>query len=104
MNLNFMKKLLSTTLTILLLVGAVPFEAVAQSGQPGYSGQGAALSAQELQQLVAPIALYPDSLVMQLRISWPALCCLHSCARIRAITSWVTAASCGEPATHSLAL
>jgi hypothetical protein len=65
MSANFTKQLLSTTLTILLLVGAVPFEAVAQSGQSGYSGQGAPLSAQELQQLVAPIALYPDSLVAQ---------------------------------------
>ena len=34
--------------------------------RPGYSGQGAPLSADELQQLLAPIALYPDSLVAQI--------------------------------------
>ena len=36
-----------------------------QPDQAGYSGQGAPLSADELQQLVAPIALYPDALVAQ---------------------------------------
>ena len=59
------KQLLSTTLSVLLLMGAAPFEAGAQSGQPGYSGQGVPLTADELQQLVAPIALYPDALVAQ---------------------------------------
>ena len=59
------KQLLSTTLSVLLLMGAAPFEAAAQSGQPGYSGQGVPLTADELQQLVAPIALYPDALVAQ---------------------------------------
>jgi hypothetical protein len=59
------KQLLSTTLSVLLLIGAAPFEAGAQSGQPGYSGQGVPLTADELQQLVAPIALYPDALVAQ---------------------------------------
>ena len=34
-------------------------------GRAGYSGQGAPLTAEELQQLVAPIALYPDALVAQ---------------------------------------
>src|ERR1700687_4058601 len=38
----------------------------AQSGQSGYSGQGVPLTADELQQLLAPIALYPDSLVAQI--------------------------------------
>ena len=37
----------------------------AELQQAGYSGQGAPLSAAELQQLVAPIALYPDALVAQ---------------------------------------
>ena len=39
-----------------------------QSGGPSgpYSGQGEPLSAQELQALVAPIALYPDALVAQI--------------------------------------
>ena len=59
------KELLSTTLSVLLLMGAAPFEAGAQSGQSGYSGQGVPLTAEELQQLVAPIALYPDALVAQ---------------------------------------
>ena len=59
------KQLLSTTLSVLLLMGAAPFEAGAQSGQSGYSGQGVPLTADELQQLVAPIALYPDALVAQ---------------------------------------
>ena len=61
----FVKQFLSTTLCVLLLVGTTPFEAGAQSGQSGYSGQGVPLTADELQQLVAPIALYPDSLVAQ---------------------------------------
>ncbi len=59
---TFTKQFLSTALSILLLIGAVPFEAGAQSG---YSGQGVPLTADELQQLVAPIALYPDALVAQ---------------------------------------
>src|SRR5580704_2319508 len=59
------KQLLSTTLSVLLLMSAAPFEAGAQSGQSAYSGQGVPLTADELQQLVAPIALYPDSLVAQ---------------------------------------
>jgi hypothetical protein len=63
------KQLLSTTLSVLLLIGAAPFEAGAQSGQPGYSGQGVPLTADELQQLVAPIALYPDALVAQVLAS-----------------------------------
>jgi hypothetical protein len=57
------KQLLSTTLSFLLVTGTAPLELGAQ--QTGYSGQGAPLSAEELQQLVAPIALYPDALVAQ---------------------------------------
>jgi hypothetical protein len=64
------KQLLSTTLSLLLLIATTPFEAAAQEsgqqGPTGYSGQGAPLSADELQQLVAPIALYPDALVAQI--------------------------------------
>ena len=60
---TFMKQLLATTLSVLLVIGATPLEVAAQ--QPGYSGQGAPLSGNDLQQLVAPIALYPDSLVAQ---------------------------------------
>ena len=70
MSKTFTKRLLATTLSLLLVVVATPDDAGAQqSAQPeatGYSGQGAPLSADELQQLLAPIALYPDSLVAQI--------------------------------------
>jgi Protein of unknown function (DUF3300) len=62
---SFMKQLLSTSLSVLLLIATAPIDVGAQT-QSGYSGQGAPLSPQELQQLVAPIALYPDSLVAQI--------------------------------------
>ena len=58
------KQLLSATLSLLLVVVTIPFEAGAQ--QSGYSGQGVPLTAEEVQALVAPIALYPDSLVAQI--------------------------------------
>jgi uncharacterized protein DUF3300 len=65
----FAKQLLSMALSFLLIITAVPFEAVgqqsAQDGAPGSSEQGVPLNAEELQQLVAPIALYPDALVAQ---------------------------------------
>jgi hypothetical protein len=60
---NFVKQLLATTLCFLLIVTTAPLEVGAQ--QTGYSGQGAPLTTDELQGLVAPIALYPDSLVAQ---------------------------------------
>jgi hypothetical protein len=67
---TFLKKLLSTALTFLLVFPAVPMEAAGQqpapTGSTTYSGEGAPLSADELQQLVAPIALYPDALVAQI--------------------------------------
>jgi hypothetical protein len=65
---TFAKQLLSTSLSLLLVVVSVPFEAGAQQSEPpsGYSGQGAPLTAEELQQLTAPIALYPDALVAQI--------------------------------------
>ena len=66
------RKLLSTALSLsvcLLVVAATDLGARGQQSSPaaatGYSGQGAPLSADELQQLVAPIALYPDALVAQ---------------------------------------
>ncbi|WP_035359288.1 DUF3300 domain-containing protein [Edaphobacter aggregans] len=66
---TFVKQLLSTVLSFLLVFPAVPLEAQDQQSAPagsaGYAGQGAPLSADELQQLVAPIALYPDALVAQ---------------------------------------
>jgi hypothetical protein len=61
------QQVLSYALSLLLVVCAVPFEVAGQqSTTNGYSGQGAPLSPDELQQLVAPIALYPDSLVAQI--------------------------------------
>jgi Protein of unknown function (DUF3300) len=67
---TFTKQLLSTTLSFLLVITTAPLEAEGQQpappGSTGYSGQGAPLSAEELQQLVAPIALYPDALVAQI--------------------------------------
>jgi hypothetical protein len=66
----FTMQLLSITQSFLLIIAATPFEAraqqSAQTGSTGYSGQGAPMSADELQQLVAPIALYPDALVAQI--------------------------------------
>ena len=64
------KELLSVGLSLLLLITLTPMEAGGQ--QPGspdsnvYMGQGAPLTADELQQLVAPVALYPDALVAQI--------------------------------------
>lgn len=64
---SFMKPLLPTALSILLLINAAPLQVQAQqAGSDSYSGQGAPLSAQELQQLTAPVALYPDALVAQI--------------------------------------
>ena len=72
MNRTFAKQLLSTALCFLLVSATIPFEAGAQQPAPtGYSGQGAPLSPEELQQLVAPIALYPDALVAQILGSQP---------------------------------
>jgi hypothetical protein len=67
---TLLKKLLSTTLSFLLVFTAVPMEGLGQQPAPAepaeYSGQGAPLNAEELEQLVAPIALYPDALVAQI--------------------------------------
>jgi hypothetical protein len=62
---SLLRRLLSTALSFLLVLNTAPFEAAGQQST-GYSGQGVALSAEELQQLVAPIALYPDALVAQI--------------------------------------
>jgi hypothetical protein len=63
------KQLLSAVLSFLLVFTAVPFEAAGQQPAPAestaYAGEGAPLSADQLEQLVAPIALYPDALVAQ---------------------------------------
>ncbi len=60
---NFTKQIVSATLCLLLVIGMIPMQTRAQ--QSGYSGQGVPLTADELQQLAAPIALYPDALVAQ---------------------------------------
>jgi hypothetical protein len=65
----FGERLLSVTLSALLVVTTLPSEAGAQQQQqPAQNQQGggpAPFSANDLQQLVAPIALYPDALVAQ---------------------------------------
>jgi hypothetical protein len=61
------KQLLSAALSFLLIFTTLPPEATAQEQPPApYSGQGAPLTPEELQGLVAPIALYPDALVAQI--------------------------------------
>src|SRR5215472_12613099 len=65
----FAKQLLSVALSSLLVVGAVEPEGQAQQAAPAApaapAGGAAPFSANDLQQLVAPIALYPDALVAQ---------------------------------------
>jgi hypothetical protein len=66
---TFARQVLSLGLAFLLVFNAVPYEAGQQPApneSTGYSGQGVPLSPTELQQLVAPIALYPDALVAQI--------------------------------------
>jgi Protein of unknown function (DUF3300) len=62
------KQIVSCALSCLLVVAAASYEVAGQQPAPasGYSGQGAPLFPDELQQLVAPIALYPDALVAQI--------------------------------------
>ncbi len=63
---TLMKQTSAITLCLLLLVSSVQWEVQAQEKSTSeYSGQGVPLTAEELQQLVAPIALYPDALVAQ---------------------------------------
>jgi hypothetical protein len=67
---TFNEQILSLALCCVLIVVSVPFEIEGQETAPaptsGYSGQGAPLTAEDLQGLVAPIALYPDALVAQI--------------------------------------
>ena len=61
------KQISSCALSCVLVIAAGPCEVFGQQpATSGYSGQGAPLSPDELQQLVAPIALYPDALVAQI--------------------------------------
>ncbi len=65
---NIAKQISSCALSCLLVIGAGSYELAGQqpASTSGYSGQGAPLFPDELQQLVAPIALYPDALVAQI--------------------------------------
>jgi uncharacterized protein DUF3300 len=68
---TFSKQVLSAALSLLLIITTIPSAAQQQQPPPpadstGYSGQGVPLTAEELQGLVAPIALYPDALVAQI--------------------------------------
>jgi hypothetical protein len=64
---TLLKKLLSTALSFLLILPVASLKALGQEPPPnGYTGQGAPLAPNDLQQLVAPIALYPDSLIAQI--------------------------------------
>lgn len=68
-----LRKALVILLNCILVLATIPDAIVfsqtqgsqAVGGGPSYAGQGAPLSANELQQLVAPIALYPDALIAQ---------------------------------------
>ena len=66
---TYIRQVLSAILSVLLVFTTGSLDAVAQqpaaAGATEYSGQGAPLSAVQLEQLVAPIALYPDALVAQ---------------------------------------
>lgn len=64
------KRVLVHLLSWILVVATVPDAGAQQAPAPGgtsssYGAQGASLSTSELQQLVAPIALYPDAFVAQ---------------------------------------
>jgi hypothetical protein len=56
---TFSKQLLSLALSFLLVIVTMPAGSAAQAPSPGPS-RAAHLPAAELQQLVAPSALYPD--------------------------------------------
>ena len=69
------KKVLAYLLSLALIIATGPRgvsqaqeqqAAPAQTPSSGYSGQGAPQTPEELQNLVAPIALYPDALVAQI--------------------------------------
>jgi hypothetical protein len=67
---NFADQFFSVALSLLLACATVPMgvaaEQVAPVGSTANPSQPAPLSANDLQQLVAPIALYPDALVAQI--------------------------------------
>src|ERR1700758_542343 len=62
----FVRQLLSVALSSLLVIATPTLELQAQQAAPAApAGAPAPFSANDLQQLVAPIALYPDALVAQ---------------------------------------
>ena len=70
-----LKKILTSLLSLVLVLATTPLPDVllqaqdqqtAPASSSGYTGQGAPLTEQELESLVAPIALYPDALVAQI--------------------------------------
>ena len=63
---TFMKRALTLLLCVFLVLAAYPGYAQADPSTVPLPAQGAPASAKELQQLVAPIALYPDELVAQI--------------------------------------
>ena len=77
MNLTFAKQILAAALCFPIVLVTTPLPVLAYQSPPAttpastppasdYAGQGAPLSAADLQGLVAPIALYPDALVAQI--------------------------------------
>jgi len=61
------QKALAILMSLLLVLGTFPVEAIAQNASPAASQQEyATLSADDLDGIVAPIALYPDALVAQI--------------------------------------
>jgi Protein of unknown function (DUF3300) len=67
---TFLKRLLAAALSFLVIFTTAPIDVLGQQPPPpadsaGYTVQGVPLTADELQQLTAPIALYPDALVAQ---------------------------------------
>jgi uncharacterized membrane protein YgcG len=64
------QKILPCFLSLFLIVATIPGAGAQDQQAPppssGYTGQGAPETAEELQSLVAPIALYPDALVAQI--------------------------------------
>ena len=74
MNLTLGKRIVSAAMCVSLVAittpidasAAMAYQAPATTSTSDYSGQGAPLTAAELQGLVAPIALYPDALVAQI--------------------------------------
>src|SRR5215469_13380997 len=69
---SFKKQLVACVLCLLVGIATTPGagaqdqQAAPAPNSPGYTGQGAPLSTQELDSRVAPIALYPDALVAQI--------------------------------------